>query len=479
MKKLHILVLKSYLGPFIMTFFISLFILLMQFLWKYVDDLVGKGLEWYVVGELMFYASSTFVPLALPLAILVSSIMTFGNLAEHNELTAAKTAGVSLGKIMRPLIVVSVCISALAFVFSNYVLPHANLKMGTLLFDVREQKPALNIKEGVFYNEIDGYVIRVNSKERDGQTVNGIMVYDHTNEMGNFGLTVADKGKMVMTEDKKFLLLTLYDGNSYVESRSGSSGAKGNTHPFQRMKYKEQHMRFDLSEFSMERTNEELFKDNYQMLNIKQLNSSIDSIKLLITDRYRYFRNDMMHKYFWYNMYPKKAVATNSIHVKPDIIQNFERGGWNNIYNEAITNMRNNKENMSFFLEDLDNKKKNLNKHEIEWHRKFTLSIACLILFFIGAPLGAIIRKGGFGMPMVVSVIFFISYHILTITGEKMVKEGVVDPMRGMWQPILIILPIGIFLTYKASRDSSLFNIEAYLYYFRAVFKKEKKKIKK
>ena len=250
-----------------MTFLISLFILLMQFLWKYIDDLVGKGLEWYVIAELLMYASATLVPLALPLAILVSSIMTFGNLAENYELVAAKSAGISLQRIMRPLIIAAIMISAMAFYFSNNILPFTNLKMGSLLYDVRQQKPALYIKPGVFYNGIDGYSIRIGKKGADGQSLENIMIYDHTENKGNVKVIVAESGKMEMSDDEKFLLITLYNGESYEERNNRKRNL--DTHPHIRTSFKSDLIQFDLSTFKLSRTNEELFKNNYQMLNIE------------------------------------------------------------------------------------------------------------------------------------------------------------------------------------------------------------------
>ena len=276
MKKIDRYIIKSYIGPFLMTFFIAVFILLMQFLWKYIDDLVGKGLEWHIILQLMFYASFTFIPLALPLAILMSSLMLFGNLGEKYELVAMKSAGISLSKMMRPLIYLTVIISISAFIFSNYLLPVANLKMQSLLYDMREQKPALSIDEGVFYTGIDNYVIRVAKKERDNQTVRDVLIYDHSKGMGNTAVTRAEWGTMLMTDDKSKLIFTLYNGFAYDEDMK--RGLFEMNRPITRVKFREQRKIFDLSSFSMERTNEEFFKDNYQMLNVKQLNYFIDSL---------------------------------------------------------------------------------------------------------------------------------------------------------------------------------------------------------
>lgn len=445
----------------------------MQFLWKYVDDLVGKGLEWYVIAELLFYAAATFVPLALPLAILLSSIMTFGNLAEHFELVAIKAAGISLQRVMMPLIITSILICGAAFYFSNNVLPVANLKMGSLLFDVREQKPALNIKEGVFYSGIEGYVMKVAKKQKDGQTVEGIMIYDHTNNHGNFNMTVADKGKMVMTKDKRYLLISLFDGFNYMENKNTQK--KQSSLPFQRTKFAIQNFRFDLSDFRMSRSKEDLFKDNYQMLNLHQLKEAVDSMNLDLVKRKRAFTKSFAEKFQYYYIIHSDTFLKSTMQINPAFIKNFDISRHNRIYDNAILNTRSAKEHTFFSSQDIEAREKNITKYVIEWHRKFTLSFACLILFFIGAPLGAIIRKGGFGMPMVASVGFFLIFHVLSITGEKMVKEGVVPTYQGMWLASLVLLPVGIVLSYMATTDSAIFDKESYLNFATKLFKRNKR----
>lgn len=278
MRKLDRLFLKMYVGPFILTFFIAIFVLLMQFVWKYIDDLVGKGLDFWVIAQLLFYASATFVPMALPIAILLSSLMTFGNFGEHYELAAAKSVGISLIKMMKPLIILSVFISASAFYFSNNILPIANLKMSSLLYDVSNAKPALNIKEGIFYREIDNIVIKVGKKDKDGKTIHNVLIYDHSKYTGNTSVTIAESGHMETTDDERYLIMKLYNGYSYQEDLSKREHY--DTRPLERIYFKEQYKRFDLSSFSMQKTNEEFFKDHYQMMNIKQLSASIDSLKL-------------------------------------------------------------------------------------------------------------------------------------------------------------------------------------------------------
>ncbi len=462
MKKIHLLVLKAYLGPLVMTFFIAIFILLMQFLWKYVDDLVGKGLEWYIIAKLLVYASSTFVPLALPLAILLSSLMTFGNLGEHYELVAIKAAGISLRKVMAPLVVLSVLISGIAFYFSNNILPYANLKFHAILYDVREQKLALNIKEGIFYDGIDGYVIRVGKKEPDGKTIRNIKIYDHTARMGNINVTSAEWGIMQLTNDKKSLIFTLYNGINYQEKTDQQNYSRRK--PFQRTAFKENQQRFDLSAFAMSRTNEDLFRSHYQMLNLKQLHTAEDSLSGKISQRKAEMREQVWRSYFHLNR--KDSLLTYDPDtmgkLSPDFLAGFSDGEKYQIIESAVNNARNTKENLGFFKTEIDQRSEKLYRYQIEVQRKFTLSLACLILFFIGAPLGAIIRKGGFGLPVVFSVAFFVVFHILSITGEKFCREGVLPSWQGMWIASLVFLPVGIFLTIKATSDSPLVDSDAW-----------------
>lgn len=467
MKKLTLLVLRAFAGPMVITFIISLFVLLMQFLWKYIDDLVGKGIDTVIIIKLMVYVSVTLVPLALPLSLLLSSLMTFGNLAEHFEITACKSAGVSLQRIMRPLIITAFLICGSAFYFSNYILPIANLKMNALLYDVRQQKPALLIKEGIFYNGIDGYSIRVGKKESDGQTLRNIMIYDHSENRGNTKLILAESGKMAMSNDERYLLLYLSKGSSY-EERENKPGRS--SRPLMRSEFEEELVRFDLSSFKMTRTNEQLFKDNYQMLNLRQLSYASDSLEKKIRDKQNEFYKVLTGMI---NVDTGKTkTAFVPISNNTNFIKYFPADRQKMIVSTATYSVRNMKNMTDDMVQDMEIKSKSLAKHQIEWQRKFTLSFACLILFFIGAPLGAIIKKGGLGTPVVVSIIFFLIYHIISITGEKFAREGVILPWKGMWLSSIILLPIGIFLTYKATTDSGLFDKDTYTRYFNRLFKK-------
>lgn len=460
-KKLYVFVLKTYFGPLILTFFIAVVILLMQFLWKYVDDMVGKGFEWYIIMELLFYASATFVPLALPLAILLASIMAFGNLGENYELVAIKSSGISFRKAMFPIVMFTILICGAAFYFSNNILPIANLKFGTLLYDVREKKPALNIQEGVFYNEIDGYVIRVGNKESDGKTINDVMIFDHTADMGNINVTIAERGIMEKSPDDRYLIFTLFNGANYYEQVEKRENI--DNRPLQRTQFKEEIIRYDLSEFAMQRSNEELFKDNYQMLDIGQLEESRDSLKIELEARRVIFQNFLDHAFHYYSLGDTNAKTPEGAKkLQPEFLSNFNRVEKMKISEAALASARGVYQQLQFNENDFRVKREYISKHDIEYHRKFTLSFACLVLFFIGAPLGAIIRRGGLGLPVVFATLFFILFHVVSMTGEKFVKEGVWPAWEGMWLASVVFLPIGVLLTYSASTDAPLLDMDVW-----------------
>jgi lipopolysaccharide export system permease protein len=440
-----------------MTFVISVFILFMQFLWKYVDELVGKGLPANVVGELFFFAALSFVPLALPMAVLLSSLMTFGNLGEHYELAALKSAGMSLTRIMRPLFFLICAITIGAYYFSNNLLPYTNLKMLSTLYDVEQQKPALNIKEGVFYNDIDGYSIRIKKIEKDGQTVKDIMIYNHTDQAGNTQLTVAEYGKMFMTPDKNFFVIELHNGETYQEMWQTENASI--TKPFVRMKFKDQLARLDLSSFKMTRTDPGLFKDNHQMLNGSQLLAYIDTMNQeLAKDKSTFFKGLQSAYLPKSNNYWKGLDSMESKPKTGHFISELSPTERARVYELAINNARNCKSAAESKVNEIDAEQKSIIRFQIEYWRKYSLSFACLLMFFIGAPLGALIRKGGLGMPVVVSIFFFLIYWVLSIVGEKLSKEGSVPPQIGMWLAAFVFAPLGLWLTKKATADKGMFD---------------------
>jgi lipopolysaccharide export system permease protein len=457
-------VLKAFLRPFIVTFFIVMFILLMLFLFKYIDDLIGKGFEWYVILELLFYASATNVAMALPLAILLSSIMTFGSLGENYELVAIKSAGISLQRAMMPLVIVISMISIAAFLFSDYMLPVANLKMGSLLYDVRNQKAAFLIDEGVFNNSITGYSIRVKKVGSDGQTLHDVIIYDHNTTNGNVNVLRAREGRMFRTDDDQTLVLKLKDGKRYEESQ-GNAKTFNPRAELTRFYFKETEQKFDLSGFKLQRTDENLFKSNYAMLNLRQLGVYRDSFQVKIDSNRRTVYSNI--KTFYAPpaiVNPNKSFVKRYTPLKPyknilALIPPDKRIVSIQTARSQINSLRDVLREKEAFNKDTDSRVRGF---LVEYYKKFTLSASCLLLFFIGAPLGAIIRRGGLGLPVVMSVLFFLLYHIISTVGEKSVKQGTIDPMLGMWISIIVLTPLGIFLTYKATVDSALFDPDFY-----------------
>ncbi len=464
---------KAFIRPFIVTFFIVMFILLMLFLFKYIDDLIGKGFDWYVILELLFYASATNVAMALPLAILLSSIMTFGSLGENYELVAIKSAGISLQKAMIPLVIAVISLSTAAFLFSDYMLPVANLKMGSLLYDVRNQKAAFGIKEGVFNNDIPGYSIRVKKKGDDGQTLHDILIYSHINKEGNINVLMAKEGRMYRTENDT-LVLKLKDGIRYDETQG--EGGYNPRQRFIRYRFKETEQKFDLSAFKLTRTDESLFRSNYAMLNMRQLKYFTDSFEVKVdSNRHTVYP----HIAPYYKQYsaargyeklkprPVKMYRSSVLEVLP-----AERPG--QVIDLAKNEVRGIQETLNMKVSVDEDFVKRVRGYLVEYNRKLTLSFSCIVLFFIGAPLGAIIRKGGLGLPVVTAITFFLIYHTISTIGEKSAKQGQLPPAVGMWISIIVLSPLGAFLTYKATIDSVLFDIDVYKHLFKKLFRKRK-----
>jgi len=474
-KRLYLLILRSYAGPALATFFIVVFVLLMQFLWRYVDELVGKGLEWNIILQLMFYASFTFVPMALPISILLASLMTFGNLGERYELVAMKAAGISLRKIMMPLGLFSLLISVGAFYYSNIIFPYANLKFRSTLYDVRQKKLSLNIRDGIFYSGLQGYIIRIGKKEPDGTTIRKVMIYDHSQFQGNNKLVMADSGRMQQTADGNYLLLTLFNGTNYSETSDRSDAQKI---PFERTGFTSEVIKFDLSQFKMTRSDDDFFKNAYYMLNVKQLGYSSDSLDKEVGQRVNELRSSLLS---YYTNFTKTKLTDKILKTLPPVKEGikFEKrpvADRKNIASYALGMARNAKGSFEYNRQLIKEKVELKARYDIEWHRKFTLSFACFALFLIGAPLGAIIRKGGLGMPLVISVLLFVAYHVISFIGEKSVRSAVTEPWKGMWMSTMIFLPIGIFLAYKAANDSSIMDAESYKHFFKKIIKKLKKK---
>jgi lipopolysaccharide export system permease protein len=388
-----------------------------------------------------------------------------------------KASGISLFRIMRPLLVVTMILTSIAFYFSNNILPKTNLEFYALLYSVKQQKPEMVIKEGVFSNDMDNYSIKVERKGRNNNMLYDVMIYNHARNEGNMNVTVADSGKMEITEDKKFMSITLFSGQSYSDQKENKSGSN-KTFPFRRETFNKEVINISLRDFDFNRSDEKLFTTGSRMMNINQLRNQGDSLfKDYKMRLWRFvtslnYPSDISRQISWL------AMPIDSLRVNPKIIPDtivdvdktiaslstFEKA---ELYQRAIGNVRSNSQLITQQMDEMYTRKKYVNNFPMEWHRKFTLSIACLIFFFIGAPLGAIIRKGGLGMPVVVSILMFITYYVILITGEKFAREDAWTMVEGMWLSSFVFLPLGIWLTYKAATDSAIMSMENYQIFFK------------
>ncbi len=458
-KQLDKLIIRSFIGPFIATFFIAVFVLVMQFFWLYIDDLVGKGLSFFTIMQLTAYFAATIVPLALPLATLLSSIMTMGNLGETFELVAIKSAGISLLRFMRPLLIISVFIAGISFLFGNNIIPIANLKFNTLKYDILVSKPAFDIREGVFYDKIDGYIIKIGKKDADGSTIHNVIIYEKEYGLQD-NVLLAQDGKMSVTPDKKCIVFDLIKGWRYQERATDVNGQTD----LVRLNFKEYKKVFDLSSFKLNKTSDSAFKDNYKMLSLRQLDQVIDSLQKKNNNQIQKSKKETI-SYITFAKY-LGTTGTTIAQIKPSTLSSFNKlipdTTLKNVHDAALNNINVLKNIVEFSETESKSVTENLTLNLIEWHRKFSLAFACIVLFLIGAPLGSIIRKGGLGMPLVFAIFFFIAFQRIDTFGEKLVKEGVLNPLLGMWLSCIILIPMGIFLTYKAMHDSQLFNKEYY-----------------
>ncbi|MDY0100200.1 MAG: LptF/LptG family permease [Bacteroidales bacterium] len=478
MKKLDSFVLKSFIGPLILTFFIVLIILILQFLWMYVDELAGKGLEIKILAELLFQFSLSFVPTALPLAILLASLMTFGNMGEFSELTALKSSGIPLNRIMRPLVLLIAVLSIVSFFFSNNVLPYSNRQARTLLYDIRRKRPDINLQAGTFNNDIEGFSIKITSKDPVTNRLNRLYIYDHRENRGNSAVTYADSGYMRVTSDETAMIMVLYSGYSYTDMGERSSNPADKKYPFRKDYFKEQTLVIPLSGFDLQRSEIDLFKSHSAMLNISQLTFYIDSLNKRYTEKV----DNYFTEYKTTALYSGRAslirlsgeedtleLRSQSDEPISELYNSLPLAEKRNVLLRAIQGI---KEGTSFLAsknESLHIEIRNIKNYEVNWNKKFTLSFACIVFFFIGAPLGAIIRKGGLGTPAVISILFFVIWYVISLSGEKLAKENLVSTFAGMWAASYILLPAGLFLTYKASNDSVIMNIDTYLLFFKKI----------
>lgn len=500
-KRLYTFMLQTFLPLFLMTFGICLFIVLMQFLWRYIDDMVGKGLGIAILSEMLFYAALFLVPMALPLAILLASLMTFGNLGERLELLAMKSAGVSLVRIMRPLIITLCLVCVGAFYFQNNIMPVVQVKLYTLLYSMRQKSPELDIPEGVFYKEISGFSVYVKKKDNQTGLLKDLMIYDYSEGFNNARVIVADSGRLKTSEDKLFLILSLFNGESFenLKSQAGTAQAKVAV-PYRRETFitKDILIEFDAN---FTRTDESFMQNQYVGKNLNDLQASIDSMTVRL-DSIRNVNARGIYDLSYRKSFDKRRPEeSNEVHLEPAsrtdkggspvlarasghkaneadaaeesvpaIVLNFDSlyqaqtpSGKAAILTRAQSFVENVRTDYYFRAATVGDESYKVRRHLTEWHKKFTLSFACLVFFFIGAPLGAIIRKGGLGMPVIISVILFIFYYIIDNIGFKMARDGIWQAWEGMWLSSAVLAPLGIFLTYKAVNDSVILNADTYL----------------
>ena len=554
MKKIDILMLKSFIVPFILTTVVADFILLIQYLLKYFDDFIGKNLGVLVFGELIFYFSLNMLQAALPLGVLVASLMTFGNLGEYSELSAIKSAGISLIRILRPIFIFILFLSLGAFYFNNYAIPEVNLRAYSLLYDIKQTKPALDIKAGVFYNGIPNYSIKAGRKLNDGKTLLDVIIYDHTVKKGNKAVILADSCVMYTFMNERYLQLELYNGNYYIEEHK----ANNDIDQLYRTKYYKMNIVFSLSSFDLRRRKKELFQNNKQMKNIAELSQDIDSFQIQMNQAKENFLRRGMSRFYYHKvnknlgainidtqkrmnflkagifswtmpfdqrlrkqkeiqsnldmmeiLFPKRKKIIDSIteNEKKQVTEtnktlktyrksflvrsiNIEKinldtlsleyldryisdyANDNLMYQDALNAARHLKVNIGSMKSKLYYLQKNTNQFIIEKHKKYAQAVACILMFLIGAPLGAIIKKGGLGVPVIIAVFFFIIYFVFMSIGEKSSKEGALDPYIAAWLSDLILLPFGLFFLRQAKIDARLFEIDIYQEGLKNIFRK-------
>jgi lipopolysaccharide export system permease protein len=466
LKKLNLLILRAFIGPFLATFAISLFLFLIHFLWKYIDDLVGKGIDTFTLLRLIFYSMADLVPMALPLSVMISSLMTYGNLAESYELVAMRSAGVSLYRVLWPSFMVMLFFAGITFYFTNIVIPRANLESKSLLYDLRQKKPAFNITEGVFYNQIEGYSLKVGKKGKDDETVRDIMVYEYRQGNSQLNIIKAEKGVMKLSPDKRFLYFTLFNGVRYEEMTDLRDYYRNFPHNITR--FGKQQLTFDLSSLDLKITDKEAFRGDYRMMNISELSLEIDSLAKQKKMKLQRSMDFFMTPYF--HFVPDSVKPKSGLVKHADIINNYPKEKRADVYRVAMSTARGIKSIADNNKAELELLEAESVKYQAEWHKKFTLAVIIILLFLIAAPLGTIIRKGGIGLPLVIAVIMFIIYYAINIIGEKIGKEGIVPLWAGMWLSSFVLLPVGIYITLKASADSATLSLEAYQRFFNRLF---------
>jgi len=499
-KRLDKLMITSFIPPFVLATFIALFVLIMQTLWLYIDDILGKGANLFIVIEFLFYLSMSLVPLALPIGILLASVMLFGNLGEHYELSSMKSAGISLFRIMLPLIFLCGGISFFSYTCNEYLIPLSNLKFKSRLYDLRKSRPTLNLEEGVFNEDFNGYVIHIGKKGEDGREISDVLIYDHqnTDSKGKTNIIRAKEGEMYASDDNNFFIMKLRNGNMYQEMKKG--GEEG-SHPFMRSQFGTWTKIFDLRQFSMNRTDEDLFKSNQSMKNSSQLGADIDSMRLklatleantynqlieianekpaeesssqIISDtttkdekeiremEERKLKAEKLRKRLSlenkldFSNYRMNEFSEDSIQF---LYQTFQKDKQIGLINKTKSKVQLARQRASSHKSASKNIGEKLIKHIYELNVKFSFALVCLVFLFIGAPMGAIVRKGGFGYPMLISIVFFILFILMTIFCKKLAESQALSAVVAAWVPVLALAPIGAMLTYQAINDSKFID---------------------
>lgn len=480
---------RSFVPPFVATFFIALFVLILQILWVYIDDIIGKGTSLFFIMEMIFYLSMALIPMALPIAVLISSVMVMGNMAEQYELSSLKSAGVSLARVMRPLMVLSLLIAVFSFVSSNYIIPVANLKGKTRMYDLRKQKPNLNLEAGVFNEDFEGYVIYTEGKSDDGRHINGVVLYPQS-QSRMFQVITAEKGQLYTTPDQRYLVMELENGHQYQEM--AADGGLNEDKPFMKTAFQKWQKLYDLGEFDLERTDEEAFRNNVSVLTLPQIQEARDSLKSIRVERIKTFQK-IAAPYllarseqdttsgtpeFREAVNLRESIAQDIsntagvsgdvyqgpdsllAHTAPTFIESFPVEARDGLLARARTLARSaqgESANAGRMLTEFD---KEAAKLELEFQLKFSVAMMCIIFLFIGAPMGAIVRKGGFGYPLLIAICFFMLFMVLNMAFKSMAEKLIISPVLGAWAPCIILFPIGVWLTYRAMTDAKVMNLD-------------------
>ncbi len=479
LKQLDKWLILQFLPPVVLTFFIAMFVFIMQFFWKYIDEIAGKGLEWYYLLELIFWLSISLVPMALPVAILISSVMVLGSLGEHYEMASIKSAGVSLWRTMLPLVFISGIFFTISFVIANNIVPYSNLKFRVLLRDIRQQKTSFFLDEGIFNYDFENLVLRVGEKAEESGEIRDVLIYDHSDRKGNNSQIIAKSGEIYSSKDKRYMVMKLYEGHQYQDQKPASRKEK-KKYPFVRTNFKSLEKIFDLSEFDLKETDENIYKGHEAMLTIRQSKAKIDSLRLKM-----FLKNNLLvysRTYFNYRKRPKDSTMIYDP-IPPDM--KLEKN-YNNIVDlipekkqakaldRALTFARSVNSHSVSAQKSVERIEQMIVKHQLQIYQKINFALSCILFLFIGAPMGAIVRKGGFGWPMLISIIFFVVFIMLEITGRKLAEEMAIHSFVGGFLPCMVIFPFGIWLTYKAMQDANASSLNAFFTKVVSFFKREK-----